>query len=223
VRFVPASGSMRAVAAEPMTAISPHFVPLRGSRGPRRVEMVLEFVRGHWRSGQQIVEHVKHESRYELGEQTAYNSSNGAARNAHMLAKSHGLAWWIMGVNREETAPAKPGSRGHHLYCVMRRNEPPPRHRAMDAGAEPIGDPPLILVTEKLLEQGQMALAERREAAVRGGLARGASDYPMAGQQPEDDKATAVGEGPARGTRRTQAAHCGSRPAPAQASLEMEL
>jgi len=133
-----------------------------------RVGMVLEFVRGRWRSGQQIVEHVKWLSG-QAGQQTAYNSSTGAARNCHWLAKRRGLAWWIMDVNRAEDGPAAPGMGGHRLYCVMRRNECPPHHRAMDAGAEPIGDPRLVSVGAEHTDRSEAEIAERA-AVVRGGI-----------------------------------------------------
>lgn len=157
---VPASGMMRAVAAEPMTAISPHSVPLGTTRRPRRVEMVLELLRGQWRSGQQIVEHVKRLSA-QIGAQTAYNSSNGAARNARSLAKRRGLAWWTLDVNRDEKGPAAPGMEGHRVYCVMRRNECPPHHRAMDKGAKPVGDPRLVQARAEDLERTERAVVSK--------------------------------------------------------------
>lgn len=137
-----------------------------------RVALVVDYLRGErqsgaWRSGQQIVEHIKQLSA-QIGEQTAYNSSTGAARNARALAKQRGLAWWTLDVNRAETGPGNPGTEGHRLYCVVRRNERPPGHRAIDAGAVPIGDPPLVEVAETDLERSE-AEVERREAALRGG------------------------------------------------------
>jgi len=144
--------------------------PLRPAGTPRRhrVEMVMDLLRGRWASGQQIVEHVKGLSA-QAGDQTAYNSSPGAARNARALAKSRGLAWWVMDVNRDETGPAPPGNNGHRLYAVMRRNEAPPHHRAMDAGAEPVGDQPLVAVSQELISRSAAEIAKRRDANERDG------------------------------------------------------
>ena len=151
------------------------------SRGLHRVEIVLDYLRGGWRSGQRIVEHVKHLSG-QIGEQTAYNSSNGAARNARSLAKRRGLAWWTLDVNRDESGPAAPGMGGHRLYCVMRRNERSPHHRAMEAGAEPVGDPPLSVVrAEDLVNSTEDAIAKLRDGRM---ASRGALTPEIAGSTP---------------------------------------
>lgn len=149
--------------------------PTTRERGRHRVEMVLAFLRGtdlrgRWRSGQQIVEHVKRESAA-TGEQTAYNSSNGAARNCHSLALRRGLAWWTLDVNSDETGPGNPGMGGHRLYCVMRRNEQPPHHPAMDNGAEPVGDPPLTKVGEDAKARTDATVQTLRDG--RGGKTAG--------------------------------------------------
>ena len=124
-----------------------------------RVALVLDFLRGYdlkgrWRSGQQIVEHIKHLTA-QIGEQTAYNSSTGAARNCRLLAQRRGLAWWTLDVNLTGTGPGKPGTEGYRLYCVTKRNDEPPHHGAMDAGAVPDGEPPLVKVDESDLERSE--------------------------------------------------------------------
>jgi len=67
-----------------------------------RVALVVEYLRGGWRSGQQIMSHVEIESE-RAGQRTGYNNVQGATRNAKLRALLGGLCWQYMDVNEQMT------------------------------------------------------------------------------------------------------------------------
>jgi hypothetical protein len=210
---------MRAVAAEPLTAISPHCLPLRGkARHPGKVDVALFVLSRGWLNGRELLAEIRAESVNVLGQRADYDNANAVARNARAAAISRGLCWQYIWVNYEETGDGK----DHRLWTVTHEMVARP-HPSWQKG-----DAVVVMENASGLRQHSAArareLAERSEAAVRGGLVRGVSDEASAdaGSASESPKATTVGEGPARGTRRTQAAYCGSRPASAQQQLALD-
>jgi len=170
---VPTSGMMRAVAAEPLTAISPHCVPLRASaRQPGKVDVALAVLSCRWLNGRELLAAIRAEALNILGHQADYDNANAVARNARAAAISRGLCWQYIWVNYEETGDGK----DHRLWTVTHEMVARP-HPSWQKG-----DAVVVMETARgtwehsqagtrlLVQRSEPELAERR-AAVRGGQA----------------------------------------------------
>jgi len=95
-----------------------------------RVALVVDYLRGGWRSGQEIMSHVEIESE-RIGQRTGYNNVQGATRNARLRALLGGLCWQYMDVDAEMTGAGT----AFRLWTITEEAVPRPHIAWQEGGA----------------------------------------------------------------------------------------
>ncbi len=134
-----------------------------------RVALVVAYLRGGWRSGQQIMSYVELESE-RAGRRTRYNNVQGATRNAKWRALIGGLCWQYMDVNEQMTDAGS----AFRLWSITEEMVPRP-HPAWQHGDARVvmmqGDP--TTPTVRVYERPDLEAAKQRSEAeierLRGG------------------------------------------------------